>query len=228
MSYILEALRRAERERQAGSSVASPASAAASWATRPRTTTMALAGATLFLAGVGVAALLLRTPATTPPPATTEQPVSAPQPALRPTVARIPDATVETRSLPADDAASLDDITPVFQGTPALATPSPVVAPTATAASSGSTAPSAAIPPAAPPRPPTLRELPSELRARFPELVLQVHVHNAEPARRWIMVGNRRLGEGAALDGGVRVVEILSDGVIFEFEGRPLFWPLAR
>jgi general secretion pathway protein B len=138
------------------------------------------------------------------------------------------------RELPASDAGSLDDITPVFQGTPVLVTPAPMAeapsrlapAPEPDLAPMAATTPSPAAP--TPPRPPTLRELPAELRARFPELVLQVHVHNAEPARRWIMVANRRHGEGAVLDGGVRVIEIVADGVIFELDGTQLFWPLSR
>jgi general secretion pathway protein B len=230
MSYILEALRRAERERRTGQSAESPSGGAVRSAPQIRPTTMALAGATLFLAGLGAAALLLRPPALAPPAAADPPLQATPRPAPPAPSMPMPDAAFEARSLPADDAASLDDITPVFQGTPALITPAPTAAPAPTATIAAptvaATVAATAVPAAA--RPPTLRELPEELRARFPELVLQVHVHHAEPARRWIMVGSRRHGEGAVLDGGVRVIEILPEGVVFEFDGRQLFWPLGR
>jgi general secretion pathway protein B len=242
VSYILEALRRAERERQAGQIGESAAGGGQTpQAPRIRPTTMALAGLTLFLAGVGLAALMLRPPgpvpaASVPTQQAAPQPATVPEPAMAAAVppASTPAARLAERELPASDAGSLDDITPVFQGTPALVTPaSPAEAPSRLAPDPDpQLAPLAAATPSpatrAPPRPPTLRELPAELRARFPELVLQVHVHNAEPGRRWIMVANRRHGEGAVLDGGVRVIEIVADGVIFELDGTQLFWPLAR
>ncbi len=271
MSYILEALRRAERERQAGQTGESLAGGRPLPAPRVRPTTIALAALTLFLAGVGAAVLLLRPPGTAavplpeaapqPAPQPAPRPLPAPEPVSRATPVPTPQATIDERSLPADDAGSLDDITPVFQGTPpqgltvsgvpiadasvrgATATtaqslvrpgpaplqepaPEPIRAPM----QPGSITPAVA---SAPPedatkRPPTLRELPDTLRARFPELVLQVHVYDAEPARRWIMVANRRHGEGTALDGGLRVTEIRADGVIFELDGQRVFWPLTR
>jgi general secretion pathway protein B len=230
MSYILEALRRAERERQTGQSTGSQSGAAPPPAPRLRPTTMALAGATLFLAGVGVAALLLRSPTTEPPAATTPPPATTAQITPAPLPVYTPEAVPDAPTLPADDAVSLDDIAPVFQGTPTLVTPAPAPVPTPAAAVQTSATPAATAVTATPgpERPPTLREVPAELRARFPEIALQVHVHNADPARRWIMVDNRRVGEGATLDSGVRVIEILPDGVIFELDGRPLFWPLTR
>ena len=42
------------------------------------------------------------------------------------------------------------------------------------------------------------------------------------------MVEGRRYSEGSVLNEGPRIVEILPDGVIFEFNGQQALWPLAR
>ena len=76
--------------------------------------------------------------------------------------------------------------------------------------------------------PPRLAEMPEGFQSRFPSPLIQVHVFDADPARRWIMVDNRRHAEGAVLDSGLRIAEILGDGVIFVFDERLVYWPLNR
>lgn len=243
MSYILDALKRAERERSAAmpeqtGAIAAPAQR------RLRPTTMALAGATLFLAGIGVAVLLLRptAPAQAPMPAQI-----APAPTFEAAPTAVPSASAIAQPVLGDAAAltayeSLDDVSPVFQGSPT----SPAVTPEATmpatatvtipapAASTRTDSAPASRPSAssatAPARnlPPRLAQMPEEYQSRFPSPLIQVHVFDAEPSRRWIMVDNRRQGEGGVLDSGLRIAEIVSDGVIFEFAGSQVYWPLNR
>ncbi len=256
MSYILEALKRAEQERTQSRPAEVSRDDDGMASTRLRPTTIALAGATLFLAGIGVATLLMRpTVATTPAPVTaTAAPVAAENRSAPKSLPKVsPAAADEADAAAVDDAPtatyeSLDDVAPVFQGTagPTTAvTPTPAAQPLATPIPlqpSIAATPTTSQPQLAPPQvtttpttanpgralPPTLRQMPAEFRARFPELLVQVHVFDTNPSRRWLMIDNRRYGEGAQLDAGPQILEILPDGAVFEFGGQPVLWPLNR
>lgn len=247
MSYILDALKRAEHERASGPATGSGSAYTGGRDAGLHPATMILAGATLFLAGIGVAALLLKPAATKPPQAAAGdvQPPTAVQ-AIPPTPASAPEQVIaeppeQTEPAPPsaaeplalNDYAGFDDITPVFQGAgvaegpesvaTAAAPEIPQPAPEAGAAATASPA-TATLHPGAP----RLNDMPADFRARFPRIQLQVHVHDAEPAKRWIMIDGRRYAEGSALSQGPRIVEILPDGVVFEFSGQRVHWPLAR
>lgn len=239
MSYILDALKRAENERTSSSAAGSGSAHAGTQGAGVHPATMVLAGATLFLAGIGVAALLLRTATNAPrpdaTPATVVQtapPTAAPVPTLAavdsPAPAESTEPAVEPLAL--DDYGSFDDITPVFQGTngPAGAAESSSAAAVSAASEPEAIATAAPNTLTLPATPPQLDDMPADFRARFPNIQLQVHVHDAEPARRWIMVDGRRYPEGSVLSQGPRVIEILPDGVIFELSGQRVRWPLAR
>jgi general secretion pathway protein B len=252
MSYILDALKRAERERSASApEYGSAAPAPVARGLRP--TTIALAGASLFLAGIGVAALLLRAPAQTGPGPiqATVMPgplATAPAMATAPAPAAAPDAIQQPLLEGASELTeyeTLDDVSPVFQGSapvPADAAGTTDVDPiatlvdgrpgrgpdtTATTQSAGSPGNPADQAPARD-LPPRLAEMPESFQSRFPAPVIQVHVFDAEPSRRWVMVENRRQGEGGVLGSGLVIAEIVSDGVIFEFAGSRVYWPLNR
>lgn len=75
---------------------------------------------------------------------------------------------------------------------------------------------------------PELRDMPSDYRAGFPELRVDVHVYDADPARRWAMINGRKAMEGTDLPEGPRVVEITADGVIYDFRGRTTRVPINR
>ncbi|MEQ1437791.1 general secretion pathway protein GspB [Fontimonas sp. SYSU GA230001] len=238
MSYILDALKRAEHERSTGAASASPAGDPADPGLAFHPATLILAGATLFLAGLGAAALLFRLasvapPATEPLPtqrsAIEARPTASPivqvleqQPASDPVQAE-PALATAPPPLALDEYGQLDDITPVFQGSagpakvpapsPAQATVADPVAPQVTTLRLDA---------------PQLDEMPADYRRRFPDIQVQVHVHDADPARRWIMVDGRRYAEGSVLAQGPRVAEILADGLILEFDGQRVHWPLGR
>ncbi|MFA5939185.1 MAG: general secretion pathway protein GspB [Sinimarinibacterium sp.] len=237
MSYILDALKRAEHERTSGPSTESAGAYAGEHGTAMRPTTLLLAGATLFLAGIGAAALLFK-PAPPAPEHAVQQTVATPIAAPAPSPAdpepvaesdpmqTMPAAPAASEALTLDEYGSFDDITPVFQGA--------VSASAAPAAEAVVEADAGGVPTAAPEtgalhlEPPRLDDMPADFRARFPDLRVQVHVHDAEPAKRWIMVEGRRYPEGSVLSQGPRVVEILPDGVIFEVSGQQVRWPLNR
>jgi general secretion pathway protein B len=147
--------------------------------------------------------------------------------------------------------ASLDDLT---QGTvedlpPVTAMPTepvaaePEPAPAESAAQAETEAEPApqeqAAPPTAEPAPPAippaltqqapvrkLREMPPDYRADFPALTVEVHVF--EPGRRFVMVNGRRYREGERLAEGPQIVEIVRDGIVLEYRGERVLYPLGR
>lgn len=263
MSFILDALRKAERDRNLGR----PPSLGDVTANRATASRRGMSrrtrGLLLLVAGLALLSLLIWS--RTPPPVQVAAPVEAPSP--EPVAATVstprlePEAEIQAPPEPIDptiDAVSLDDLLGQDEvladeagaadelagpGTVAepqvdLAPPVPVepepvpVAPPA----APPTVPPATVPvpppaeaiaaPAGAPRP--LREMPPEYRASFPELRVDVHVYDADPARRWALVNGRKLLEGGTLAEGPRLLEITAEGLVFEFSGRSTLLPLDR
>ena len=75
------------------------------------------------------------------------------------------------------------------------------------------------------PVPPQERRLPREVEERLPSFLLTVHIYDAEPAKRFVMIDGRKLRQGDASRGGILVEEILPDGVALSFEGHQFFRP---
>lgn len=101
---------------------------------------------------------------------------------------------------------------PESEQTPAPEVAAPAPAPVIVAA------PAAAPPPVeASVRP--LKEMPPAFRSEFPRLVLDVHVYNDNPLRRFVLINGKKYRETDTLLDGPRVVEITPDGVIVEHRG---------
>lgn len=243
MSYILDALRRAERERNLGKAPSLQVVMQHDAAETPRNPARLLLIAVTLLAVAGaIAALLLRQPST-PEPRTPETPAVTPAaPAAPEAAAEPPGEAPELNSLddlaepePAPIASSeaepdLGEIAePVvalqpedLQQTPpppppadAEVAPTPSLAPSPTqAANAGSV--------------PLLRDLPPAYRADFPALSVEVHVFDRLPEKRWIMVGGRRYREGEVLSEGPRIVEINEEGIVFDYRGQQSLYPIIR
>lgn len=65
----------------------------------------------------------------------------------------------------------------------------------------------------------TLTNLPETMRQRFPTLNFSTHIYADEPDLRAVVVNGRRLSEGDVL-GELTLAEITEDGAVFVFEGR--------
>lgn len=249
MSLILDALKRAERERNADG-VTAPGDVAAPRAGRaPARARVPWIGA--IVAAIGVAGFsgwsLLRGP---PAPA----PVAPPAPAA--IVARPAPPPVQPGVVPGTEAvASLDDLTdePILDAAPGPAAPLPVpaVAPAPAASEPAAPVPAPAQPaiaspppqPAAGPStapveiPPALtqpaqlrkfREMPPAYRADFPALKIEVHVYEAEAQRRFVMVNGRRYREGERLAEGPQLIEIVAEGMVLDYRGEKALYTLGR
>ena len=66
---------------------------------------------------------------------------------------------------------------------------------------------------------PFYSELPGEMRGRMPPLAMSMHFYNHEPNRRLVRINNRLLREGDQVSRELELVEITQTGVILDFMG---------
>lgn len=70
--------------------------------------------------------------------------------------------------------------------------------------------------------------MPDAFRSAFPQLRLDVHVYDAEPDRRWVMINGTKYVEGLTLSEGPIIDEISENGVIYRYRGELTLLPLMR
>jgi general secretion pathway protein B len=240
MSFILDALKKSEsdRQRQGGPAlfevkVAPPRHALRSWA---------VVIAVLFLANLAVVGWLLRRHAAAPAEAAPQAPThtqaeAAPgsgptgAPAAAPGAAP---AAVAALTPPA--AAAAPAVTGEVHG--ALAAPPTPAAPAASAESTAAAAteppPSADdLAPAAEPPPagslgrvrrgtdsgvPLYQQLTAAPGSQLPQLRLDLHAYAERPEDRWVLINMHKLREGDSLE-GVRLERVTPDGAVLSYQG---------
>lgn len=215
MSFILDALRKSERERQ---QQATPGIGDAGYRPPKKTTHRWLLTviAILGINAVLIAALLMRGD-DTPPGARTVQP--APVPRATPAPSRRPALTAPKR----------EDIRPLAEE---VADPAEAEA-AATVAMATSERPAAgmvAAPPPPVPAPstpagstdaglPTMEALVLEGRLEMQPLRLDIHVYSEVPNERFVFINMSKYREGQTLKEGPRVLNITTDGVVLNHQG---------
>jgi general secretion pathway protein B len=215
MSFILDALKKSEsdRQRQSGPAlfevkVAAPRTRLPLWA-------IAIAG--LLAVNLGIVMWMLwRHPATR-----TAAADAGAVPLLAPAAAAGPPAAGATTPAPAPASVPL----------PA---PSPVLAPNPGAAGGGSDNPDDYAPatePAEPPLPgshvrrgtadgvPLYQDAAATPGTRIPQLRLDLHVFALRPQDRFVMINMHKLREGDSLPEGVRVDRITPEGAVLSYSG---------
>jgi general secretion pathway protein B len=242
MSLILEALRKSEAERrraQVPDLLAEPRAAAAQAPVAVQRWPWLVLGAGLLLGALWLARALLPTQETADAAVAThgidvaQAPATAPHapartaPALQrplvvaPAVATPPTTTTTSSESSASTAAQASN------GSVASAI---VAAPTPGVGAVPPTMPAtlSAQPTAQPrsqPNETTLSDLGSEERGQLPPLKLSMHMWNEVPAQRFVIIDGNRLGIGARI-GELTVADIVSDGVVLDWNGRLLKLPL--
>lgn len=225
MSLILDALKRAENERESIRQSAALPAVAASVPPLPSRRRAWVLGAIAAVMVVAVTVIVMRQPAS-PPNEAVLKAETAKAPELEPPV------TAGVTPIPgSEDVTSLDDVTEPEElsdnvAEPPAITPAPVPTPAA--------APVATVepPPASPPVVATsktlkpLREMPSSYRAEFPDLVIQVHSYDNDAATRFVRIGGYRYKEGETLAEGPRLLEIVRNGLVLEYRGERVIYPL--
>lgn len=236
MSFILDALQKSERERQAGQAPALD-EALHRPPPAPRSRHRHSEAALMLRTGLAVSAVFLiagllwwllsrsgaEDGAVPPPPVLAAEPPSAPapepSPALRVDPERLASPALAARPEPEAPAADsldelLDDVPPEPEPAEAPA-PAPPPAPVVAA-------------PVAPPALMPLKDMPPSFRAEFPALSVQVHFHDANPLRRFVLVNGRKYRETDNLVEGPRVVEIVPEGIILDLRGTRVLLEIAR
>ena len=67
----------------------------------------------------------------------------------------------------------------------------------------------------------TFKELPSSIKTSLPQLNIAGHTYSETPSQRMIIINNNILREGGAVTGDLRVVEITWQGIILDYKGTP-------
>ncbi len=241
MSYILDALKRAEQLRGGPArAIRAPRAFPAEGA--PRRWPWLVAGA----AGMAVLVVAIALWPTTAPPVSTSAPAEVPAiaattvpvdvaPRVEPARSEPPPGA-EPRPSPAIDRRVPARVVPP----PAERSPASRLAPPAAAERSkiGSLTPapapaerSAASRPVAPPPPEVARAVPprpnapepaapaGDVKARAAKIALQVLSWAPEPKDRFVFLNGRRYGEGQKVDDQLLVEHIMEDGVVLSFQG---------
>jgi len=206
MSYILDALRKAEQERTFGhtptldSIYAPPPS-------RQRFWPWLLAA--VILSNVTVAAVVWwfwRQDLSPAAVATTVSPEVAPapdEPVIEPAFEPDPVALSAPVSLPSQPITP-DPPPEVFEDVP--------FAPVEIASAPLSTAPDPAVP--------EWNSLPVEFRQSMPFLNLDIHIYSDDPTKRFVLINSQRYHEGERLAEGPQLEMITVDGVVLSHRGR--------
>ncbi|WP_374558233.1 general secretion pathway protein GspB [Thermomonas sp.] len=217
MSLILEALRKSEAERRRdtapGIDLELPPPAATAMRSAPRWPGPVLAGA-LVLALLALWVGLRRTMPVDPATGTVATPAAAPAgPAMADMPRVVPRSTASAPS--AATMAAPAATTPVAlrdASLPSAAPPGPAPAPVSPA-----TPRATALP--------TADEVPDIAATALPPVKLSMHMWDADPARRFVILDGQRLAEGDR-SGGLTVVAIDRRGVVIERDGQRARVPL--
>jgi general secretion pathway protein B len=206
VSYILDALRKAERERHIGQPPTLATLPSPVETRRQRSWLWPSVGLGLGLNAVLLALFLNRPPSVADRPApsspTPESSVATPPVALPP-----PPAPTRPRERPEGSKAA-----PPKPVTPAPVAPAPAPGP--------APAPQSTPVRAAAPKPPLLETLPASARRGIAALHLDIHVYSPDAERRFVVINGRRYREGDILEEGPVLEAVIADGAVLRQGGR--------
>lgn len=224
MSYILDALRKSDQQRQRGAAprlLAARASAAAP--KRPAAWAYGLFG--IVLLGAGIAIGWLRPWQAEPPAA---EPLAAqrlePRPAQVAPVAKAGKQIPAIRSRPS--AAPAQAPARAAEKPQAVATAEPKTGAREIAKQAPREEPKPAVekgagaaPPPAEQKVVALADLPLAIQQELPNMAISVHAYSGNPKERLVGINNRMLREGDFVQPGLGLEQITPDGMIFSYKG---------
>lgn len=242
MSLILDALKRAENERGAQAASGLPELSPVSLDKAPGNLRWLLIGIALAVsAGIGAWRYFAAAPSKPDSVAVAEQaktalaapikPMPVPVPGLSQTQPKAQSAVTAKPIIGTEAVASFDEVTGP-EDSPPPETP-PAAAPAVAAAAPPVVSNPAPAVTAAPPQPAPLNKTPVRLRdtpvayrSAFPALTIQVHSWDKEPAARFVRIDGYRYIEGEVLPAGPKLIEIIADGLILDWNGERVIFPL--
>ena len=211
MSYILEALKKAQAERQLGSAPtihALPIQAAAAPHAAAGRTPWLIAGACVALLVAGAAVMWWRTPAQPAPAVLAVQPVVAPPPVV-----------VAAAPAPVPVPVPVARPAPVAQPLPPKAAPAPAPAPAPVAP------PKPPVPVAAAPAPapeeqlPFMNQLPEPQRSEVPKVTFGGYMYSKNPADRLLLIDKVLRHEGEEVAPGLILEQLQPKAAVMNYRG---------
>ena len=219
MSYILEALKKSDQQRQRGATPTLPA-AQVTVAAPKRSLFIYYGLLAAVLLGAGITIGWLR-------PWQAEQPA----PATEPSAARSP-TPYQAAPSPLPEPPEMATKTAQELSTPPVAQPAPRVdamkSDTPASASTGTTGavastltplPEKTASPAQEQRAIPMAELPLPIQQEIPAMTIQLHAYSGNPSERLVSINSRMLREGGSLTPDLRLEQITPDGMIFSYKG---------
>ncbi len=224
MSYILDALKKSEQERELVRMLRTAGTAGFSWVPARRRLWPAIVILALF---AGVTLTVLRwwpaqTPTSMANKVMTEPSLPAQAVVTRETPVRTSAPPATSPVVTAPSRSATDDLATQARVAASPSEPAPVARPPAPAQASGEPA---AGQPANAPAPidtaavPLLREMPADFRRQLPALTLNIHLYSANEAENLVYINDRQLRRGEQLEGGIRLEQIVAEGVVLSYAG---------
>jgi general secretion pathway protein B len=236
VSYILDALRKAERERNLGQVPTLDGLPVDSTPVRRRFWPWIL-GVALIANAIIVALVFLYPRNEIPSPRSRTAPLPAAETAeAEQDLGVIPDPAVPAESTPVPTvppaAPSPDPSTTVAPGSPEEEVLEAI-------AQDAAPPPEEEVIEAAPPEEtisapeddqdvPWLRDMPPEFRRSLPEFRIDAHLYSDDESRRFVMINLRKYREGERLNEGPQLEAVLPDGVLLSWQGQRFRYPLPR
>jgi general secretion pathway protein B len=226
MSYILDALKKSDQQRQRGATpTLQVAQLTVAAPKRPIIIYYGLLATVLLVTGIVIGWLRPWQPEQPPlgtEPIGAELPISISQqaaPAPSPAPTEMPGKTSQeflspnpTRAEPAAPVAGA-----VKPGNPALVSSASKAAPAQdkpaperSASNAGDAPEQKAIP---------VNELPQQIQQEIPAMTVQLHSYSGKPGERLVYINSTRLREGDSLMPGLTLEQITPDGMIFSYKG---------
>ncbi len=221
MSYILDALKKSEEERELVRMLRTTGTTPGFFSAGRRRLWPAMLGLLVLVLGGFVALRYLGPPAPVAQhtlPNLSQPATAVPADALAPRVTPetpVPTSEPAARALapkpPVDDLAAQ---TRVARVDPAAAEPKPVIAPKEPPRQSAPTRPE---------DPGTilfLRQMPEDFQRRVPGLAVNIHLYSANESENVVYINDRQYRRGEEVTPGVRLEQIVPEGVVLSYEGK--------
>jgi len=209
MSYILEALKKAQAERQLGSAptIHSPqvVSSAPAGAAASRKPLLVGLGAGALVVGAGALFMWRQAPAPAPAPRTVAVPAPAPAPAPAPQTLGV---TAPPAPVPAPAPVRAPAPARARVGEPAAARPAPAPA-----------APAAGARPAPEENLPFLQQLPDAKQRDIPRVTFGGYMYSANPSDRLLIVDKALRHEGEEVAPGLVLEKLLPKAAVMNYRG---------
>ncbi len=75
---------------------------------------------------------------------------------------------------------------------------------------------------------PLLQQMPPEMQRAIPPMAVTIHVYSPQESQRILFINNREYHKGSLIEGGARVEEIVPDGVVLSYQGERFKLPRPR